>query len=364
MRFSVQTDDLISTLSIVTRAVPAKAVNPALEGLLIEAAGNQLTVTGSDGNLTMTAHLDALVEEEGTAALPGKLLHDMTRRMPAMTVDFDQDGNKVKVKSGPFRAGLTTLNAGEYPRPKPDEGERQTLTLPSARLRQMINRTAFAMATDPTRIILTGMLFEVKDGTLTTVSLDGFRLAEQETVTGTEDLRRVVPGRAVTELERLAAGQEGDCTLTFCGGQLTASFGPVDICTTLLTGEYMDWRKIIPDRFATQALVNREALLSAVERASIVASSGKHNLIRVLIRDESITVRASAEIGTVEEGVDALASGAEVEIAFNTRYMTDVLKSIGCEQMIMGFNGPNGPCVMRPKEGADGSYLVLSVRVM
>ena len=364
MKITVDTQQLISALSTVIRAVPTKAVNPILECVLLEADGKTLTVIGSDGNLTLTAQLDAQVEEPGNAALPGKLLNEMTKRLPAFVTNLDMSGNKVKIHSGPFKANMTSQNAADYPLQKPEAGQIQKLTVNGARLREMISRTSYAMATDPTRIVLTGMLFEAADGKLNTVALDGFRMSSQETQTDAKNLRRVIPGRAVMELERLASSADGDCTMTFSDGSLRATFGNVDISTTLLTGDFLDWRNLIPGSFATEVLVRRDAIQSAIDRASIMASSGRNNLIRLRVSPNAVRISANSDIGTVEEDVDAAVTGKELEIAFNTKYMIDVFRNTACDEVTMKFNGPTAPCIVTPKDDQTEIYLVLPVRVM
>ena len=215
----------------------------------------------------------------------------------------------------------------------------------------MISRVVFAITTEDNRQILTGCLLEVEPTEARLVALDGFRLAIQKAVMpyelpgGKENVRVVFPGRVLNEMSKVLGDTDEYCTLVFDQSRMTASFGTTTLSTVLLTGEYIDYRKILPASFRTTALADRVGVQNAIDRASLMAREGKNNLIRMSFSG------------------DTLLTGDPIEIAFNAKYITDVIRNITDEKLCMRFNSNVSPCVIAPQEGEDYLYLILPVRV-
>ena len=244
-----------------------------------------------------------------------------------------------------------------------------TVKIPQNQLKEMISRVVFAIATDESRQILTGCLLEVSQDEARMVALDGFRLAMQkvfqpfELPEGQDTLKAVIPGRVLNELSKILLDEEEFCTLLFDHTRMQAAFGNTRLSTVLLAGEYIDYRKILPPAFKTQAKADRVQVQNAIDRASLMAREGKNNLIRMSFSENGLSITSNAELGDVLEEMDATLTGDPIEIAFNAKYITDVIRNITDSDLCMKFNSNVSPCVVCPTEGDQYLYLILPVRV-
>lgn len=363
MQFKLLTSDLVSILATVTRALSSKPVRPILDGVLVEAADNAVTLTCTDGSLAIRAAIPAMIEADGKAVLPGRLLNDLVRRLPGSDVTFTADGASVRVRSGKSRSTLTAQNAADYPEVSPVTGG-HTFAVRAGRLKDMIGRARVAIAADESRLALTGIHAEVESGTLTLVTLDGFRLAAAEDSGGYgfDAFSADIPGRAMAELERILPSGDETCAVRITDSHMSAEFCGVTVSTVLLQAQFPDYKRIVPKEFATESLVSRDEMLAAIDRASLMARDSRNNLVRMTVTVDAISVTGRADVGQVEETVSAATTGSGLTVAFNAKYLTDALKAIGCDAVVMRFTGPTAPCVIVPQDSRDTLYLILPVR--
>lgn len=368
MQFSMNAQDLLEGLNTVTRALSARPAKQILEGVLIEAEDDRVTLTCSDGSLNIESINAADVRENGRVVLPGRLFNELIRKLPGgvvtITVNDDRTANVKCMKS---RTNMACMNAMEYPEiQEMDKGIE--VKIPQKKLKDMISHVVFSIATDENRQILTGCLMEVSRNEARLVALDGFRLAIQkvfqpfELPEGMESLRAIIPGKVMNELSRILMEDESFCKMIFNGNRMQVSFGNIRFSAVLLSGEYIDYKRILPEAFKTEAKANKAGVQDAIERASLMAREGKNNLIKISIRKDSLVVSSNAEMGDIVEEMDACLNGEEVDIAFNAKYIMDVIRNISDDELNMKFNSNVSPCVFLPKEGEDFLYLILPVR--
>lgn len=369
MRFTVNVQMLLDGLNIVTRALAARPPKQILEGVLIEADDSSVTLTCSDGSLTIETHMAADVQEEGRAVLPGKLFTELCRKLPGGEVNVKVGDNHVAtIKCMSFKSNLAGMNPMEYPE-MATVGAGVTVSIPQNQFREMISRVVFAIATDESRQVLTGCLLEVAADEARMVALDGFRLAIQKIFApftlpeGMDCLRAVIPGRVLNEMSKILSEEDDFCTLLIDKTRMQATFGNTTLSTVLLAGEYIDYRRILPASFKSVATANRLDVQSAIDRASLMAREGKNNLIRMSITADRLTITSNAELGDVLEELDATLTGDPIDIAFNAKYITDVIRNITDDEICMHFNSNVSPCVVSPLAGEQYLYLILPVRV-
>ena len=289
MQFTVNVQSLLEGLNTVTRALAARPPKQILEGVLIEAEEDRVTLTCSDGSLSIESTLSADVREEGRAVLPGKLFTELCRKLPGGEVTIKVGENHMaSIRCLSFKSNLSGMNPVEYPEMAAVSAG-TTIAIPQKALREMISCVVFAIATDESRQILTGCLLEVTEQEARLVALDGFRLAIQKVAKdfvlpeGTEMLKAVIPGRVLNELSKILPDSEEDCVLLLDRTRMQAAFGATRLSTVLLAGEYIDYRRILPPSFKTVVKANRMGLQSAIDRASLMAREGKNNLIRMSV---------------------------------------------------------------------------------
>ena len=369
MQFTVNVQDLMDGLRTVTRALVPRPAKQVLEGVLIDADDDCIHLTCSDGLLTIESTITAEVAEVGRVVMPGKLFTELCSKLPGGTVNIKINQNhQAAIRCASFRSNLSGMSADEYPE-MPEIGEGVKLDIPQNRLRDMINHVIFAIATDESRQILTGCLMEVDAEEVRLVALDGFRLALERLKQpytmpeGRELLRFIVPGRVMNEMSKIMADEEEPCSLLMARGHMEATFGNTRLASVLLAGDYIDYRRILPVEFKSRASVDRVTVQSAIDRASLMAREGKNNLIRMSFHENVVSVSSNAEMGDVQEECEAELNGDPINIAFNARYITDVIRNVSDEKLHLCFNSSVSPCVIEPQEGDRFLYLILPVRV-
>lgn len=361
MKFKVATYDLSAALATVTRAIPARAARPILEGVLVTAGEGTVTLTATDGSMTIRTACAAYVDEAGEAVFPGRLLTDLVRRLSGAQTDVSAEGTSAKIRSDRNRTTMTVSDAKEYP----DAGTfkaAHTVTLRAGTLRGMIGRVAFAVSTDENRAALTGIRAVAEGGRLELVALDGFRLAKAaEAAESDGDFSALIPGRTMTELARVLP-EDGDAVMGFSGRNVMVSFGATTVSSVLLTAEFPDYRKILPSAFAIRATVSRSEALDAIERVGILAKSARNNLVRMTVGSDGIGLTSRDDSGEIAEQIRAETRGGDLDISFNAKYLTDVFRACGADAVTLSMNSAVQPAVITP-DGSDGeAYLVLPVR--
>ena len=372
MHFRVQTDEMNYGLSMVTRAIAARPVKQVYDGVLIETTDEALVLSCTDGEISVKARVNAIVEEDGCALLPAKLFAEMVRKQPAGEVDVRTDERmRAQIRSRGSNTSMACMAAEDFPDISDIPGE-HVINLPCNRLRDAIGRVLFAVSTDESRKILTGVLMEVRPEETLLVGLDGFRLALQRIQAENQlpataakgVVSAVVPGRIMGEVGKMLPDSEDAAQITFNSSHIMFSFGPVRVYATLLTGEFIDYQKILPTAWTTEAMVMRSLFSDAIDRCSLMAREGKNNLIYLhLLPDGRMEMTANADRGDVHEEMDIGFEGNELSIAFNSRYLTDIIHTIDGERLCMCFNSNVSPCMIKPVEGNAFTFLVLPVRI-
>ena len=373
MHFRVQTNEMNYGLGMVTRAIAARPIKQVYDGVLIETDENGLVLTCTDGEISIRAKVSAFIEEEGLALLPARLFAEMMRKQPAGEVDIRVDDHlRAFIRSRGSNTSMACMTAEDFPDIAHVNGE-NVVNLPCGRLRDAIGKVIFAVSTDESRKILTGILMEVHPEETLLVGLDGFRLALQRIQaentlppSNTKGvITAVVPGRVVGEVSKMLPDNDDDeVQIVFNSSHILYSFGAVRVYATLLTGEFIDYQKILPSSWTTEISVDRSAFSDAIDRCSLMAREGKNNLIYLNMQQSGLMeMTANAERGDVHEELDVGFDGNELSIAFNSRYLTDVIHNIGDDRLCMCFNSSVSPCMLKPMEGNAFTFLVLPVRI-
>ena len=366
MRFTCQVADLVEGLSVASRAISARTTQPILEGVLIKTGEDSIKLTCSDGSISIVTQVPAEILDDGDLVLPGKLFLDVMRKLPEGELKASSNENfAMTVRSHGSRTTIAGQNPVNYPA-LPLVSAQNSFILPQKLLRELIEQTAFATSTDETRIVLTGSLLEIEKGELRMVALDGFRLALRlERLAGdTAEISAIIPQKALSEIGRVMADDENQMAMILIGGsQLMINMEKTQVYATLIEGEFIKYRQIIPREWKTRVKVSTASISSCVERASLMAREGRNNLIRMSVGDGRIVITSNSESGDVYEELDAEVEGEDLDIAFNVRYMMDVLRAVRDNEIYIRFNSAVSPCLIGPVEGDGYTYLVLPVRV-
>ncbi len=366
MKFSCEKSLLQAACAIASRATASKSPIPALEGLLIEAKAD-VKITGYDLKKGIYTNLQADVVQTGSIVVGARFFGEMIRRLPDGIVTVNVDGNNsVKVKCGKSEYNFMGISAEDYPE-MPMMDVLNTVSLPQNVLRSMINQTIFAVADNDVRPIYTGTLFEVQDGELTLVSVDGYRLAkrsEKLEEAKLENCSFVVPGSALSDVEKICGDTDDPVSISVGAKHISFAIGDSTVISRRLEGEFLNYRRSIPDAFKYELKVDKSELMSSIDRVSLIVSEKNSSPVRMTLGDGMIDCLCVTPIGRAEDVCTCEGNGEELLIGFNDRYMKDALKAAGTDELLLCVNTASSPCILKAADGSDSfTYMVLPVRL-
>ena len=353
---------LSAAIDGVSKAVSPRSPIPALEGILLKAEGFQLTLTGYDLEMSITTTIEANVRQSGEMVLSAKLLGDMVRRLPSgeITICTNESGNAT-IKGGVAEFDILAMSSSDYPE-LPNHGADHTLTIQAGVLRDMIEKTLYAVSRDDKKPAHTGELFAIEPDRLTVVALDGYRLAIVERpVRAEKSIRIIVPEKTLTEVNKLLGEEDQEVRISANRRFVVFHAGSYTILSRLIEGEFLNYASVIPSTSKTQVVLETRDFIETIERASLIITERLKNPLRILF-DQKVTVRCQTSLGKVVDEFAAEIQGEPVEIGFNNRYLLEALRNARCEKVHMELNGPLSPVKILPAEGEDFIYLVLPVR--
>ena len=365
MKFSCEKALLSGAVAVTSRAVAAKSSIPAMEGILIE-AGESLRLTGYNLETGIQATVPAEIKEKGSLVLSARLFGEIVRKMPDDMVIFSTQGYTVNIKCGMSEFNILGTDPEEFPE-LPTVDQQNTLTLPQPTLRSMISQTLFAVSDNESRPIHTGSLFEVEGQTLTVVSVDGYRLAlRKESVAekkGADGFSFVVPGSALSEVEKICSGEEA-VTITQGARHIMFQTGDTVLVCRRLEGEFLPYRNAIPRNNTICIEVETRSLLASIERVSLIISEKLKSPLRCVFGDGMVSITTKTAIGDAADQCVITGDGQGLEIGFNNKYLMDALKAAPADKLRMEFTSGVAPCVILPAEGEENFiYMVLPVRL-
>lgn len=356
--------DLSDAVLKVSKALSVKTSNPVLEGIKMTAKGDELTFTATDMELTIEKKIKAEILMEGETVVVGKYFVEFVKKLEKEQVELCKiDDGQLQIKYSESISELQVFPVENYPKiEKTSDGEYFTLSQKS--LKKLIERTAFSCSVDDSRPILKGCLFEVNEGTLTVVSLDGFRMAiDKSEVVSSGNFKAVIPSRTLMEITKLLNSDDEEIKVILYNNTLFIEVENTTIISRLIEGEFVKYNHILPSNFSNNIVVNKNSFLNSMERASIIAKNDRYNIVKLDIKENYMVVSAKSEIGSVNENVNITLTGKDLVIAFNGKYIMDFLKIIDEDFVYIKLNSSIDPCVISPVGDKDFSYLVLPVRI-
>jgi len=367
MKFSIEREHLLRPLQLVTGVVERRQTLPVLANLLVRAADGRLEITGTDLEVELVVECAAEIEQEGEATLPARKLADIWRSLDdGAKVSVAIEGERAVVRSGRSRFSLTTLPAADFPK-VPGGESNVSISLPQAKLRNIIDDVGFAMAQQDVRYFLNGMLLELTHNHVRAVATDGHRLAMSTVDTEGTDvgdrLRVIVPRKGVLELGRLLDGESETIELQLGGNHLRAQAGPFTMTTKLVDGQFPDYEKVVPSDGSRFLTGDRETLRHAFQRASIL-SNEKYRGVRLVINEDQLTIQANnPEQEEAEETVAIQFNGGDLEIGFNVSYLLDVLGVLGTQEVKLSVSDANSSALIEGIGKESAVYVVMPMRL-
>jgi DNA polymerase-3 subunit beta len=360
MKLSCLQENLNRGLSIVGRAVAARSTLPITQNILLSAEQSRLKLAATNLEMAITCWIGAKVKQKGDITVPARLLSDFVNSLPndLIEINLPANGRILELKSGHFQAHIHGIDAVDFP-PIPQINDGITTTIEAASLREGIAQVAFAAATEESRPVLTGINTEFDGEQLNLVAADGFRLAVHKTTLSSpvkEKTTVIIPARTLNELNRLLGEQEEpvEITVNEKKSQVLFRLKDAEIVSQLIQGSFPNYSQVIPQSYTTRAVVDISEFLRVTKMSSIFARDAS-GIVRLVITPGSeltpgkVTVSAQAEeVGDNVGEVDALTDGEEAKIAFNVKYLSDVLSVLSQAQVALELTTPSSPGTIRP----------------
>lgn len=366
MKFICNTKELSNACNNVIRAVSTKVTIPTIEGILIECGSDTLSLTGYDFEFGINTILPAEIIEPGAIIINAKVLCDIIRKLNQEEITIETKGTSVSIISGDALYNITGIEAENYPElPSVNNGKR--IELNQNQIYSMVNQTLFAVAdNEASKPVHTGLKFDIKDGKIIMVGIDGFRLAiRQEPINyDGEDLSFVVPKKTIRELVKLLnLESENNVVLQISKRHIVFEVENYSIISRLLDGEFIEYEAAIPKTCSTTVLINTEDAIDCIERTLPVIENNQKNPIRCRFDDDQMRVSTVSSLGRVVDHTHANTAGDKVEIGFNAKFMLDALNAADIDQIKIELSGSVSPAVIKPINSDEFLFLVLPMRL-
>lgn len=371
LKFSCEKALLNQAVAVTSRAAAAKSTVPAAEGLLIRAAA-ELNITGYNLEMGIQTTVPAEINKIGSVVLPCRLFGEIVRSLPDDTVCVEADDkNLVKITCGLASFEIIGIDADEYPN-IPTVDSEDCLVLEQQKLRSMIGETLFAVSDSDVRPVHTGSLFDPEGSRLTVVSVDGYRLALRR-----EELLRnelgmtgfVVPGSALSEVEKICADSEDPVTIRVGEKMIFFEIGDTNLICRRLEGEFLNYRLAVPKGNNVEYIAEKRRIMDSVERVSLLINDRVKTPLHCRFAAGKVTFSASTTLGQAEDTCELSGEG-DIRIGFNNRYLQQALKATPAELMKLRLKNELSPCIIVPTDATEEDegqerflYMVLPVRL-
>lgn len=357
-------NDLADALNKVSKALPIKRTIPILDGIKICAVGDSLIVTATDIDFTITKEIKADIQMEGEVLVNGKIINEFAKKLTSvnqvMLSDINESSLAIIYDDSVFSIKL--MNLTEYP-PIQNIDYDVNFKIKQKNLKELINKTIFAAATEELRPILKGCLIEIVEDNIKCVALDGYRLAIAAKKLNQKEINynAVVPAKILSEIARLLDDEE-NAKVKINKNKIEIDLKHTKIISSLMSGNFISYEATIPKTSETQIVVNKKMIEESIERASIMSKFEKTNLIKIEVKDEKILITSNSEMGDAKEVISVKSSGKDVIVGFNAKYLSDCLKAINDDFIEIDIKNPTSPCIIKPIEGEEYLYLIVPVR--
>ncbi|MBA3287257.1 MAG: DNA polymerase III subunit beta [Acidimicrobiia bacterium] len=363
MKFRCERDVLAEALTTAGRAASSRSSSlPALSGVRMEVRGDELSITGTDLELSIRLAIAVGGERDGAVVVPARLVADIVRSLPSGAVEMELEGEELGISAGRSHFAIRPLGLDDYP--VQTESVAEAVTLSSSVVADALRQVVRAASTDDARAVLTGVLVAAEDDGMRMVATDSYRLAvrdlpENDMLAGGQ--RVLIPSRALNELQRLL-GHADDLQVRLGARDAVFEAGGTRLTTRLIEGEYPNYRNLLPSSYPNVLTVGKDALLEALRRVKILAQDATP--VRLGLGGDTLRLTAiTQDVGNASEEIDATYDGTEMTVAFNPDYLAAGVDAVDADEVTLSTMDPMKPAVIRAVGRDDYLYLLMPVRV-
>lgn len=355
--------DLLNSVNIVMKAVPAKSTMPILECLVIEVKNGIIKLTANDMELGIETLVKGEVSEDGVIAINAKIFADIIRKLPDNDITIETDDNfTAHISCEKAKFDIAGKSNDEFPLiPKIERN--CSIELSQFSLKEIIRQTVFSISDNESNKIMTGELFEITGNEFKVVSLDGHRISIRkiDLKESYDHIKLIVPGKTLNEISKILSGEMEDTVkIFFTNKHIVFEFNDTMVLSRLIEGEYYKIEQMLSNDYETKVTINKKEFLSCIDRATLLVKESEKKPIIINIGEESMELRINSAIGSMKEEIDIAKEGKDILIAFNPRFLMDALRVIDEEEIDIYLFNPKAPCFIKDKEETY-IYLILPV---
>jgi len=368
MKILCQKAHLLESIQIVQKAVSTKSTIPMIGGIYLSAKEGVLELQSNDYETAIKCSLPVQILTSGTTVLAAKYFSEIVRKLPGDTIEISSssENTMITLKSGKACYNLVCLPHADFPVVQILESN-NTYEIPEKTFKNIIRQTTFACAHEDTRPVFTGVLCEIENTKINMIATNTHRLSFRtaEIINNTNcPLKVIIPSKILNELNKILSSEmETNVSISCHQNKMAFNFRGIYMETQLIEGQFPNYNQVIPKNFKTEIIIETNALSEAVERASLLTRDGDYNVIKMDVDNEKITVTSNnPEVGVGYEEAGAITTGEPITIAFNARYILDVLKIIDTPEILFSFTSPLTPATIKSKEQNEYMYVITPVR--
>jgi len=365
MKLICNRQSLYEALTNVSKAAAEKSSIPSLEGIKLSLNSETLSLTGYNLEIGIQTSIDVTSSDNAELVVNSRLFSEIIKKMPTDEINIDVDDNlTMTISGGNTEYSITVIEASEYPA-IPDFSKESSLTISQSVLKDMINKTIFAVSQNDFRPILKGELFEIENNELNVVAMDGYRLAVRtEAVKSDNNIKFVVPAKTLNEVSKLLKDDdELTCDIMVSKKQVVFDISGYTVFSRLLEGEFHNYRGSIPQNSATEVIIDKREIVNCLERVSLVINEKVKSPVRCLFDNGTVKITCRSQIGKINDEIDADIAGPKIEVGFNCKFLLDSLKVISDDKVKLMMNGGNLPLKIIPVNGTGYTYIVCVLRI-
>lgn len=357
--------ELSDAVLTVIKGTSTKSINPILEGIKIVADENYLILSATDLELAIEKKIKADVKIEGETVIPAKFFSEYIKKLTKEQISLDLDNNNLlTIRNTDSVSKIQCFNSSDFANIKKVKNENY-FEITKINFKRLINKCVFAVAIDDTRPILKGCKLEIDEKTITAIALDGFRmsLVKKDIINSTGKFNIIVPSRSLNEIEKLLDENDEKIKIYIENNFLLVDLDNTKITTRLLSGDFINYKQIIPSNFSSTVIINKEQFEEEIDKASIYSRIEKNNLVKFEITEKLMVISSKSEIGDFKANLTISLKGTDITISFNAKYFTDALRVISDEFLKLNFTSTIAPCIITSNDSDEFLYLILPIRV-
>ena len=363
MKIICNKSNLVKGVSIVSKAVPSKTTMPILECILIDATMDIIRLTANDMELGIQTEIEGEIIEHGMIAIDAKIFSEIVRKLPDNEIVIETDNNlQMTITCEKAKFDISGKSGDDFSY-LPIIEKNETVTISQFTLKEVIRQTIFSIADNESNKLMTGELFEIQNGILRVVSLDGHRISIRkiELKEPCEDRKIVVPGKTLIEISKILSGEvESEVCMYFTNNHIVFEFDNTIVVSRLIEGDYFKIDQMLSSDYETKVRINKRELLNCIDRATLLVKEGDKKPIIINIGDEVMELRIKSQLGSMNEDIMIHKEGKDLMIGFNPKFLIDALRVIDDEEVDLYLMNAKAPCFIKD-EAENYIYLILPV---